>query len=129
MPSAGQTIPGSDLGTLPNTLHLPGRLRPFHEHKAFQSITTSLEQLCLGFLESKTGAAVQLVPSEKDRLHEKADNDETLGQERELANCDVQYHVGNVLSGDMSLATGMGSIGKVTSNNDESTCNRSRRNS
>ena len=41
----------------------------------------------------------------------------------------VQYHLGNVLSGGMSLATGMGSIGKVTSNNDESTSNRSRRNS
>ena len=129
MPSAAQSIPGSDLGTLRNTFHLPRRLRPFHEHKAVQSISTSLEQLCLGFLESKARSAAQLVPSAKDRFHEKADNDETKGGDRELENCDVHFHVGNVLPGGMSLATGMGSIGKNTSNNDESTSDRSRRNS
>ena len=119
MPSAGQSIPGSDLGALRNTLHLQGRLRPFHEHKAVGSIRTSLEQLCLCFLEATARSSVQLVLGEKDRLHDEADNDETQSEDRELENCDVHFQVGNVLPGRRSLTTVIGSIGNVTSNNYE----------
>lgn len=83
---------------------------------AVQSISTSLEQLCRSFLESNTRFVVQLALSEKDRLHEKADDDETKGEDRELENCDVQFHVGSVVPSGTCLARGMGSIGKVTSN-------------